>query len=278
MIYKSKWISLTNLVIATLLICLNGGCEGNISESPPQYPASNARRDCNSCNILFIGSSYLDYVGSDVVEIFSQFTLTAGKNAYVEKRSIGGHKLRDHLEDQRTLDLVNEREWDYIILQGNAAYMSQEKWHDYVVPYLKEWRKVIKERSRRTCMIYMMPWAYLDGLAWLPGETDTYEQMQQNLLRETTRVVKEIDISTSPVGWVWYRTYLDRYFITLYLSDYNHQAKSGAYLAAAAFYSTVFLEKAPQIYFRWDENVDTDYLHDLAYSTVLDSLAKWNIY
>jgi hypothetical protein len=276
--YTSKWMSPINLFTAIALICLAGGCDGVVNQSPLSYPAANERPDCNSCNILFIGSSYLSYLGNDVVEIFTQFTLTSRKNAYVHKRSVGGYRLDDHLESKETLEIVKGRDWDYIILQGNAAFMSQEKWHHYVVPYLIEWRKVIKEQNRNTCVIYMLPWAYLDGLAWMPGEPDTYWQMQENLLRHTTRVVHEIDIATAPVGWVWYRTWLDRYFITLYLNDDNHQAKSGAYLAAAAFYSTVFLEKAPQIYFRWDENVDTEYLHDLAYSTVVDSLAKWNIY
>ncbi len=260
------------------LLCIYCGCEKGTYSTWSSEPAKNARSNCNSCKILFIGSSYLSYIGNDVVDTFSEFAVAAGKQVLVEKRSIGGWHLADHSQDAVTLEKIKEREWDYIILQGNAAYLSQEKWHQYIVPYIRDLRKIIKSRSRKTCVIYMMPWAYTDGLAWLPGETDTYPQMQENLYRESIQLAKEIDIAIAPVGWAWYTAYLDEYEADLYLNDFNHQSKSGAYFAAAVFYSTIFLEKAPFINYNWDADNDPPYLHDLAYSIVINDLELWHIY
>ncbi len=239
---------------------------------------SNARPDCNSCSVLFIGSSYLSYIGNDVMEIFQLFADKAGKEVYVDDRSLGGWQLRDHSESEQTIAKIEERKWDYIILQGNSAYLSQEKWHQYVVPYIVELRKIIKENYKKTCVIYMMPWAYLDGLSWIEGETDTYQQMQVNLFNETTKLVKEIDIATAPAGWAWYRAYLEEYEPDLYIEDFNHQTQNGAYLTACVFYSTIFLERAPAIIYDWREENDAPYLNQLADSVVNNDLDLWNIY
>lgn len=275
---ENKLIHRIRASLTIPLILMIGGCDGVSDFNLPSDPPDNARHDCNSCNILFIGSSYLSFIGNDVVETFNQFAVEAGKDVHVEMRAIGGWHLADHSQNEGTIAIINEREWDHIILQGNAAYLSKEKWHQYIVPYIIDLRKIIKNRSKRTCVIYMMPWAYKDGLAWLPDETDTYEQMQENLYHETIKLVNDIDIATAPVGWVWYTAFLDNYEADLYLNDFNHQSKSGAYLAACVIYSTVFLEKAPMITYDWDADNDPPYLHDLSYSIVLDSLELWNIY
>lgn len=267
-----------NILVFLLLLTIVS-CEKNYDPIQPAEQGTNSRPECGSCSILFIGSSYLSYIGNDVVELFINFANQGGKNVYVDRRDLGGWRLYDHVQSPATIEKINERKWDYIILQGNAAFLSQEKWHHNIIPYLKEIRQIIKNRSEDTCVIYMMPWAYLDGLAWIPGETDTYEQMQVNLYNQTTKLVKDIDIATAPVGWAWYTAISNGYEAELlYLNDNNHQAKSGAYLAACVFYSTIFLEAAPMIPYTWNENDDPQYLHDVAHSTVLDHLELWNIY
>ena len=123
----------------------------------------------------------------------------------------------------------------------------------------------------------MMPWAYQEGLTTFVGETDTYEQMQENLYNETIEVTQNIDISAAPVGWTWYNTILSENELDLYLSD-NHQTRSGAYLTACVFYSTIFLEPAPLIQYDWEGDEYQEYFHDVSYSTVINHLDLWNIY
>jgi len=163
-------------------------------------------------------------------------------------------------------------------LQGNSAFISQKKWHHYVIPYIEELRKIIKNRSEKTYVIYMMPWAYKDGLTFIEGETDTYEEMQLNIYNETIKLVINIDIALAPAGWAWYTAFLEGYDKDLYLNDLNHQSKYGAYLTACVFYSTVFSEMAPRVEYDWEEGDNSQYLSEVAFSTVTDNLDLWNIY
>ena len=239
---------------------------------------SNPRPDCKTCRILFVGSSALSYAGHDVVEIFKNLSEAGDKTVIVHDRIMGGYHLSDHCKNQFTIDKINERIWDYVILQGSIPYISKKKWHYLIVPYIKEIRDIIKMRSKNTCVIYMMPWAFKDGLEWMEGETDTYKQMQENIYHNTIKLVKEIDLATAPVGWVWYTAITNGYDKDLYLSDYTHPSKYGAYLTACVFYSTIFLEPAPRINYNWGEDDNPQYLNEIASSTVLYNLDLWNIY
>ena len=238
----------------------------------------NAWSDCDNCEILFIGSSYLDYGGQDVIDIFEEFVAASDRDAEVKRSVYGGHRLYNHLENSTTLSLIDARAWDFIILQGNSAFISQEKWHDQLIPYLTEFREIIKTNNPNTTVIYMMPWAYLDGLAWMEGETDTYADMQKNIYSHTISVVKELDIATAPVGWAWYSAYEKGYRSDLYTDDDNHQGPMGAYLAAATFYTTVYQEYPEAINFYLNNRSIQDSLHHIAFNTVGDNLKLWNIY
>ena len=277
---KNTYIYLLGLLSGFALIIIS--CQGDLSSNQfPEWKSdsqTNARPDCDACEILFIGSSYLSYLGNDVIEIFEQFSIAGKKNVYIDRRDIGGWRLEDHSQNEQTIAKINEREWDFIILQGNAAVLSQQKWHDHIIPFLKDLRRIIKSRSQKTCIIYMMAWAYSDGLTWVPGETDTYEEMQINLYNETIKMVHDLDIASAPVGWAWYTAISNGYKADLYLNDFNHQSSSGAYLAACVFYATIFLESAPFITYTWSEFDDAQFLHDIAYATVINHLDLWNIY
>jgi hypothetical protein len=205
-------------------------------------------------------------------------TEEGNKNVYVESRALGGFRMSDHSQSPATLEKINERDWDYIILQGNSALISQEKWHYLFLPYLKEMKRIIKTNNKSTCIIYMMPWAYLDGLAWIPGETDTYEEMQHNIYTQTITIMKKIDMSTAPAGWVW-KTAIDQGFNEdLYLNDFNHQGFAGAYLTACVFYATLFYEPAPQINIDLEDPQVQNHFPELSYDIVINNLDIWNIY
>ena len=267
------------LKMILLIVFLGVSCNTNYKPVPAQFESkTNAKSNCNSCSILFIGSSYLSYIGIDVIEIFQKFAVNGGKSVIVDRSVRSGMRLYDHITNEETLFKINERNWNYIILQGNAAFISKKKWHENIVPYLEGFRKLIKEKSPRTCVIYMMPWAYSDGLTWIIGETDDYDQMQNNIYNETINLVNEIDIATAPVGWTWYTAITNGYGVDLYLADHNHQTRSGAYLAACVFYSTIFEEQAPPIVYALDEYDNPPYLREVAFNTVMNHLNLWNIY
>ncbi len=234
--------------------------------------------DCTECKVLFIGSSYLSYNGNDVVQLFGNFAVAADKNALIGDQVYGGHRLSMHSINQATIAKIYEEDWDFVILQGNSALISKEKWHDQLVPYLIDFKDMIKDSNPDAAVIYMMPWAYLDGMEWMEGETDNYDQMQHNIYNETIKLVKDIDIATAPVGWAWYNVYNAGYTTDMYLSDNNHQGQLGAYLTAAIFYVTVFQEYPPVIDFYLEEESIQTEMHNTANSMVTDNLSLWNIY
>jgi len=257
------------------LVFSQTSCKKLICDS---FPSDNRQPDCETCRILFIGSSYLQYGNGDVVNIFYKFCKAANREIIIDTSIFGGYRLNRHLEYQPTIDKINSQGWDYVILQGNSAYISKEKWHKYLVPYLSEFREMIKYNYDKTSVIYMMPWAYLDGLEFIEGETDTYDDMQRNIYNNSINVANSLDIILAPAGWAWYQSRLNNYPAELYLSDLNHQTVSGAFLAASVFYSTIFLEQAPEIDIKLTETDNQQLLRETAYNIVIDDLDLWNIY
>ena len=262
-------------ILILILVTSQSSCLKLICDS---FPPDNRQPDCDSCRILFIGSSYLDYAGNNVIQIFSDFCIAKEKDVVIETSIAGGLRLYNHIEYQSTIDKINSQGWDYVILQGNSSFISKDKWYKYIVPYLSEFREIIKYNYDKTSVIYMMPWAYTDGLTFIDGETDTYEIMQKNIYDNSIKVANNLDISLAPAGWAWYQLWLENYPAELYLSDMNHQTISGAFLTASVFYSTIFLEEAPSINYNLTENDDESLLRETAYKIVKDELDLWNIY
>ena len=270
---KSAFKSIVYIFILTML-----GSSCIFDSDEDKNKRNNSRPEFDNGSILFIGSSYLSYGGNNVVEMFDSMASRGGHSVYTDSRVINGKRLQSHLEDPATIQKIQEEKWDFVILQGAGFYISKEKWHEYIVPVLRDFKKIIKKNSKRTCMVYMMPWAYKDGLAWMEGEEDTYQQMHDGILNNTIKVMHDLDICTAPAGKAWHAAILDGYSSDFYLSDNSHQSKHGAYLTACVFYSTVFLEKAPQLDLNWDYNDNIGILNETAYTTVVDSLDAWNIY
>jgi hypothetical protein len=271
-------LTVRSIIFISLLIIFQPiSCKNDSSLIDPSLQ-DNPRPDCETCSILFIGSSALSYDRSDVVKIFLDLSREGNKPVEVHDWIVGGHHFSDHCKNQMTIDKINERNWDYVILQGSVPYISKEKWHHLIVPYLKELIDIIEIRSINAYVVYMMPWAFKDGLEWMEGETDNYEQMQENIYYNTTKLATELDIATAPVGWAWYNAITSGYDKDLFLSDYTHASKYGAYLTACVFYSTIFLETPPIITYNWEDEDNPHYLNEVASSTVLSHLDLWNIY
>lgn len=275
---KARLILKTKPLVLIILFILIGSCKKELTPVDGRSFTSNARPDCEHCSVLFIGSSYMDYVGNDVIDIFELFANKANKSIFLDRYVRSGQRLHDHIEDQVALDKINSYPWSFIIFQGNSAYISKEEWHPFLIPYLKEFKQIIRSKNKNAQIIYMMPWAYLDGLTFIEGETDDYEAMQNNIYKYVLELVKDLDIATAPAGWAWYTAISDSFDQELYLSDMNHQTVHGAFLTAAVFYSTLYREQAPLINFTRCDSSDQVYLSKLAYLTVNNDIHAWNIY
>ncbi|MFC1574921.1 DUF4886 domain-containing protein [Gemmatimonadota bacterium] len=235
--------------------------------------------DSGEVTILFLGSSYLD--SFDVPDRVKGFAREAGKGVFIRSRLIPGLYLDHFAQEPQTTAMIRERAWDYVVLQGgsqNAAY-PMGSGHS-VSMALRELHRKATELSPDTKVVYMMPWAFEDGMTWIEGRDETYEIMQLDIRENTLRWAEDMDLVVAPVGMAFYQvlTTWDPPEHYLHLSDWNHASHRGAYLAAATIYSTVFGESVTEVNYRWTLDVDLarDF-REVASTTVMDSLSLWRI-
>jgi len=232
----------------------------------------------STLDILFIGSSFLAYGETDVVVTLADFAARGEKTIFTQRRILSGYRLERHAEDPKTLSAIKSKEWDCVILQGTGLYLAKEEWHPRVLPHLTALTAIIRERSPRARIIYMMPWTFKDGIEWLEGETANYTKMQDAITSVAADFADSLSISVAPVGLAWQRTIANGYENDLVFSDNSHQSIFGAYLTAYVFYVTLFQEPVPAAEFTNRDEIESyQRLNDIAYTTVIEDLERWNI-
>ena len=251
----------------------------------PQEPDFGKPED-GDLKVLFIGSSYLAV--NDLPGIFEGLAEAAGEKVFVARRVQSGYYLDFFAQDGLTTQAIRDQKWDYVILSGGcqtAAYpdthhLIKGDWgHHDPYPALKELNRKVKENHPETSLVYIMPWAFEDGMTWIPGQTDDYFTMQDKIRRNALAWSDSLDLLVAPVGMAWKEVMswnIPEHF--LHMNDWNHPAPRGSFLSAATLFATVFRESAEEVDFRWVLNAtDAGPLRRVGSETVLDSLALWNL-
>lgn len=242
-------------------------------------PISTSAQD-DPVEILFLGSSYFNRY--DMPTMFANLAANAGKDLYYDQYIPSGLYLANHANSSITEALINERDWDFVILQGVGsitAYPDYYTGHP-VYPALVTLQNIISANCPETIMVFCMPWAYEDGMTWVPGWTDTFADMQLHIYNNTLGYLDNLEFTISPVGWSWLTVLEEMDYPLHYLhqSDWNHPSRMGSYLMACTIYTTVFQESSESNPY-WGE-IDEEtavYFQSVAATTVLDSLVLWNI-
>lgn len=249
-------------------------------------PPDPEQPDPGELTVLFIGASYLAV--NDMPGIFAELAEAGGKEVFVARRVQSGFYLDFFAQDGATTRAIRNRKWDYVILSGgcqtagypNTHHLIREDWgrHD-PLPALQELKRKVKENHPETVIVYIMPWAFEDGMTWIPGQPDDYFTMQERIRSNALAWSDSLDLVVAPVGMAWKEVLEwnppEHY---LHMSDWNHPAARGSFLSAAVLYSTVFRESSQEVNFRWTLNTaDAAGFRRVASETVLDSLALWNI-
>jgi hypothetical protein len=236
--------------------------------------------------VLFIGSSYFDV--NDMPGIFARLSENAGKAVYVKRNVWSGNYLDFFASSPWTEQTIAEQKWDYVILQGgcqNAAYpeehhlITPNSGHHPVFPALQQIKAKVEANHSATRLIYMMPWAFEDGMTWVRDMTDTFIDMQEKIYDNVLSWADSLDVVVAPVGWAWRDVLADsQQQHYLHSNDWNHPSWRGSYLSAAVIYSTVFRESATDLtYFGALEAEEAQMFLEVASQTVLDNLELWNL-
>lgn len=256
------------ILIVTLIFGIDCNCYSANSELAPE-----------PCKILFIGSSYFNY--NNLPELF-QNLIDGSKEVLIDQYIVNGLFLSDHASSDVTEAKINEKEWDYVVLQGVGVTTAYPELHPEHPVYssLVTLRNKIYNNYDSTKIIFCLPWAFEDGMTWLEGWTDTYEDMQVKILNKTLQYSDDIGFLIAPVGWAWYKVLEEKGFPLHYLhmSDWNHPTLSGSYLMACVIYSTIFQESTTDILYNAGlQNAEADIFQTEASNTVMNDLDKWNI-
>lgn len=230
--------------------------------------------------ILFIGSSYFN--NNNLPALFKNLADSSGKKVYLDQRFPGGLYLADHANSSSTESKINEENWDYVVLQGVGRITAYPKiYTDHpVYPALVTLRDKISKNCKTTKMVFCLPWAYEDGMTWLAGWTDTYEDMQLKIYKNTLKYSDDVGFIIAPVGWAWNTVLKEKNYPLhyLHLSDWNHPSLKGSYLMACVIFTTIFNESTTNVPYYGGLSVEeANYFQAVASNTVLDSLDLWNI-
>jgi len=240
---------------------------------------ANTNSVAESYEVLFIGSSYFSY--NNLPNLFLNLVNYSKKEVFLGNQVTFGY-LSDHASSASTEAKINERDWDFVILQGVGsitAYPNYYTGHP-VYPALEALQDKILDNCESTEIVFCLPWAYEDGMTWLEGWTDTYEDMQIKIYDNTLLWCNSLNIMVAPVGWAWYEV-LDKKSYPLHylhLSDWNHPSLKGSYLMACAIFSTVYQESSAGLtYYGGLSQADAEYYQTVASNIVLNNLELWNI-
>ena len=233
--------------------------------------------------VLFIGNSYT--YQNNMPQMVSEIALSFGDTLIHDSSTPGGATFNMHSTNQQTLSKINQQQWDFVVLQAQSQEpsFSPGQVANDTYPYAEILVDSIHANSNCTEPLFFMTWGRkygdLQNCAAYPPIC-TYLGMQKRLRESYLEMALTDSASCSPVGMAWKESIAIDSTINLYSSDNSHPSIYGSYLAACTFYSSIF-KKSSVGSSSWPTAIDsaTAYsLQQIASSTVLDSLAIWNIF
>lgn len=234
----------------------------------------------DSCEILLIGSSYFNF--NNLAGLVENLADSSDTPIHIEMCGQNGMYLADHASSTATEAKINERDWDYVVLQGVGVLVAYPDsiTHHPVYPALVTLCDKVHANCATTRVQFCLPWAFEDGMTWYNNWTDTYEDMQWHIYDTTLQYSDEIGFEISPVGWAWYGVLdsLDYPLHYLHLSDWNHPSLKGSYLMACVVYSSIFQKSTVGNSFTAGIPQDeVELFQRTSRDTVLNHLDLWNI-
>jgi hypothetical protein len=246
-------------------VFFTAGCNQHPAPLPPAGPA---------ISILFIGNSYT-FV-NDLPKLITELAKSGGHPVSTSSIAPGGWTLAQHADSDKTIEKINERKWDYIVLQEQSVIPSVESARvNGMYPAVRSLASKIQQVG--AIPLLYMTWGRQKGLPEF-GFND-YAGMQTQIILGTMNIADELGLKVAPVGMAW-KNALDRDpSLNFWQGDGSHPTLEGSYLGACVFYAVIY-EKSP-------EGLDypleitkkrAGFLQKIAAETVLTDPTRWNIH
>ena len=244
--------------------------------------------DTDKLRVLFIGNSYTEMGDVRLPDLFAGLVKASGKELFIGKAVAGGMNLHDHSTSIVTEEAINMYYWDYVILQGSSITIMFPDSFNIIFPSseyppletsLLKLKEKIKSHRSCTKIIFVIPWAYEDGIAWLEGRSEDYFEMQTRIIENGIKMGKRLDMICAPAGKA-YETIMKENHEPhyLFLPDKSHPSLRGSYLTACVLYSTIYKDSVSNNRFTGDIDAsEAAHFQDVATETVLKDPGNWNL-
>jgi len=193
--------------------------------------------------VLFIGNSFTSV--NNVPNQFKEIAESKGHDVYAMVRVDPGATLRQHAQNQDTLNVIAAESWDYVVLQEQSQKFAfgHEQIERESNAYARKLASHIRSHAPNTKIVFYQTWADPQGDAIncpIDPPLCSYAGTQQRLNANYRAIATELKASVAPVGEAWSRVRTAHPQIALYSGDAHHQSKAGAYLAGCVFYHVIF--------------------------------------
>jgi PKD repeat protein len=231
----------------------------------------------DSVSVLFIGNSYT-YV-NDLPGMLSQFAASQGDVVTQDSKTNGGYTFQNHLNDPLTHAKIQNRPWDFVVLQGQ----SQEPSFPYsqvtsaTYPPAKSLTDSVFSANFCSQVLYFMTWGRKNGdPQW--DSINTFDKMNTRLEQAYLSMMNQAQSSVAPIAIAWKRVVDEHPTIELYSSDGSHPSLAGTYLATCVFYASLF-RKSPlnTTYYAGLDPATALILQEISDEVVLGQLSSWKL-
>ena len=234
--------------------------------------------------VLFIGNSYTAV--NNLPQLTADCALSigfAGMPMEVASSTPGGTTFQMHTTNATSQSLINQGNWDYVVLQEQSQLPSfpDAQVAAECFPFAAQLNNQILSVDSCTETVFYMTWGRQNGDAgncasWPP--VCTYEGMDSLLNLRYRQMAIDNQAILSPVGALW--KYLRTTYpeINLYSTDGSHPSLEGSYAAACSMIAVMFRTDPYLItYTSTLDPVVAEKIKLAAQEVVFNNLMEWHV-
>jgi hypothetical protein len=234
--------------------------------------------------VLFIGNSYTAV--NNLPQLTADCALSIGFAGFpmeIASSTPGGTTFQVHTTNTTSQSLINQGNWDYVVLQEQSQLPSFPDAQVAVecFPFAATLNEQILAADSCTETIFYMTWGRQNGDAsncasWPP--VCTYEGMDSLLNLRYRQMAIDNDAILSPVGAVWKYIRTNYPEINLYAADGSHPSLEGTYAAACSMVTVIFRTDPTLItYSSKLDPVVAEKIRLAAQAVVFNNLMEWHV-
>jgi hypothetical protein len=202
--------------------------------------------------VLFIGNSYTGV--NKLPDVFLEVVKGSSRPApFVKSSTPGGRTLKQHLGIAGSMKLVDEGDWDVVVLQGQsqepAIAEADEAVRKEFLESAAELCRRVRAKSPKAKIYFYETWArhadYWKATKKGPDVGANPKEMQTRLRKWYGIVAKDNGATFVPCGDAWELNYASAAPVRLHTADYSHPEFVGTYLNALIFFGKIYDVKAP---------------------------------